>query len=438
MTAVQTITDYFEKGIWKLEPEGHRAIPAFFIKALKVLLVSLRGFFRDNIYLRASALTFYSLLSLAPLLAMTFAIAKGFGLEEHVKNQLISSLQWQGVVVNLIIDFAENMLNMSKKGLITGLGALFIFYLVIAILGDIEKTFNTIWEVKSQRNIVRKFTDYLAMVFIITLSLIFLGSLNTVVSGYIPVFANTSGVPGWLFYLLLEVIYYSIIWLIFTIIYIIMPYKKVRFISALSGGIFAGSIYLLAKWIYVKFQIGVSSYGDVYSNFAALPLFLAWLQISWVIMLFGVEVSYASESYILYGFDPDFAKLGRRDRMALLILILRDIVQRFCGREEPPSICEISVKYSIPYRLASEIISDLEETGLVSEVINNQSNTVFYQPALPSEAYMVGFVIDTMEKYARSEVGRVNPEIYNKIRDILEQASPSGGKPFRDLALTEL
>ena len=148
MKNLQTITDYLKKGIWRHEPEGRHAVPAYFIKAFKVLLIALRVFSRNNIYLRASALTFYSLLSLAPLLALTFAIAKGFGLEEQVKNQLVSAFRWQGAVVNLIIDFAENILNTSMKGLVIGLGGMFIVYLVIVILNSIEKTFNAIWQVK--------------------------------------------------------------------------------------------------------------------------------------------------------------------------------------------------------------------------------------------------------------------------------------------------
>jgi len=179
------------------------------------------------------------------------------------------------------------------------------------------------------------------------------------------------------FYLFLKAAYLTILCLVFAIIYIIMPYTKVRFASALAGGIFAGTVYRLAEWAYIKFQIGVASYGDVYSNFAALPLFLAWLQISWIIVLLGVEVSYASERYVLYGFDPDFTKLSRRNRQALVILVLREIVQRFSNRETASGAREISARCAIPRRLADEIISELVITGLVSEVTGRRPGIVY-------------------------------------------------------------
>ena len=249
----------------------------FLIKDLRVLILALRGFFRDMCLLRASALTYYSLLSIVPLFALVFGIAKGFGLEAFIQNQIVGLAEranWPPHVVERYVLFAGRLLESTKGGLVAGIGVVLLLWTAISILGNIEGAFNEIWGVRKARSLVRKFTDYIAIMVIAPILIIISSSLNVVVASKIQAIAQRIELLGALspyIVLLLKFLPYLSIWILLVLNYIVIPNTRVSLRSAIVAGVATGTIFQVVEWIYITFQIGVSRYGPIYGSFAAMP-----------------------------------------------------------------------------------------------------------------------------------------------------------------------
>ncbi len=336
--------------------------------------------------MRASALTYYSLLSIVPVFAMAFGIAKGFGLENFIQKEIISiaeTANWPSEIVDRILSFSHSLLGKAKGGLMAGAGFIFLCWTAISILSRIEESFNHIWGVKKARNIVRKVTDYISIVVFTPVLMIVAGSAAVLVGskvqaviGRIELLGPVSG----LILIALKFLPYVSIWAMLTLNYIIIPNRRVPFGSAVFAGLVTGTIYQLIQYVYIKFQIGVANYGAIYGSFAVLPLFVVWLQLSWMIVLFGAEIAVAKENHEIYGFRPDFSKLSMAARKTLAIEVFHLLVKRFADGQAPLTPSQISKEVQIPKRLVLLLLHDLMATGLVVET----AKEVKHEPNVPA------------------------------------------------------
>jgi membrane protein len=367
---------------------------------MRIIALATRGFLEDECQLRASALTFYSLLSVVPVVALVFGIAKGFGLEEMLRRQIVSQQGWQASVSSLIINFATSFLEQARGSIIAGVGVPVLLWTVISVMGNIEQSFNDIWEIRESRTLFRQFTDYLSMVLVGTILLAVASSMTITVSSEIKAIGDRIALLGTVtpfILFLLQFIPYVIIWLLFSFAYIFMPNTPVDNGAGITGGIIAGTVFQVAQLVYIKFQVGVSSYGAIYGSFAALPLFLAWLQVSWMIVLFGAEISYAAENDETYGYHPDYSKLSGRVRMLLLLRIAHFIVKRFFREEALPTGKDIAAQLQIPERLVHQDIYKLIDADLVVTVQLAGSKEAAYQPKCAVDRFTIAFVIEAIE-----------------------------------------
>jgi membrane protein len=195
----------------------------------------------------------------------------------------------------------------------------------------------------------------------------------------------------------LNLLPYTLMWVLFTFLYIFMPNTKVRFFSGLFAGILTGTIFQIVQWAYITFQIGVVHYNAIYGSFAALPLFLAWIQLSWLIVLFGAELSVAYQNADDYEFEPDVLHASRRLRNLLSLLVTSRVIKNFTRGEKPMSSREISNKMGIPRRLVREIIFDLVESKIVSIVETGKDKERGYQPAVDTNIISIHYVLDAIE-----------------------------------------
>ncbi|MDP8265168.1 MAG: YihY/virulence factor BrkB family protein, partial [Candidatus Aceula lacicola] len=345
MVIISKFIQFLKTDIWRIRAKKLPKTKFFLIQQLRIVLVSLRGFAEDKCQLRASALTFYSLLSVVPVVAMAFGIAKGFGFEGMLETQLYNRMPGQEEVIAQIISFANAFLNNTKGGLIAGIGVAVLFWTVIKVLGNIETSFNDIWGIKKSRGFGRKFSDYLSIMLICPILLIMSSSATVLVASQITAIIEKIEILGAIapvILLSLKLLPFCVIWVMFTFIYIFMPNTKVKFSSALLGGIIAGTVYQIVQWAYINFQIGASKYGAIYGSFAALPLFLVWLQISWLIVLFGAEVSFAKQNVETYEFEPDCLKASRSFRRFMALAITHLCIKHQYKGESAPTAEEIS------------------------------------------------------------------------------------------------
>jgi membrane protein len=432
---ISRIIYFFKTGIWEIRLKDLSPSNAFFVKSLRVILLGLRGFIRDNCQKTASVLTYYSLLNIVPVVAVAFAIAKGFGLEKVIEKQILQmadKANWQSDITSQIITFSHKLLEQAKGGLIAGIGVILLFWTVISILGKIEESFNEMWEVKKPRTLVRKFSDYLTAMLVAPILLIISSSATVVVSSQVKVIVNKIGFLGVfssVIFLLLNLLPYVSMWFLFAMIYLIMPNTRIPLRSGILGGIAAGTVFQIVQWIYIKFQIGVASYGAIYGSFAALPLLLAWLQMSWMIVLLGAEIAYAYEHYETFGFHPDYSRISFSSRKLLILRIFHLLTKKFSQGENPLSVKQIAHALEIPVRLARQLLHELTDVGLVVETVKGTKDEVAFQPGKTIENITVKYALDEFEKYGIAQIPD-NPsddadKIYKYLKDISETMEKS-------------
>lgn len=199
---------------------------------------------------------------------------------------------------------------------------------------------------------------------------------------------------------LIRLIPFVLTWLMFTGLYMFMPNTKVKFKHAIVAGILAGTAYQAFQFLYINSQLWVTKYNAIYGSFAALPMFLLWLQISWTICLFGAELTYAGQNVRNFSFDQDTRNISRRYRDFISILIMSFIAKRFEKNELPYTAVQISEKYQIPIRLTNQILYQLQEINLIHETITDQkSEEIGYQPSIDINQLNVAVVIDRLDTY---------------------------------------
>jgi len=320
-------------------------------------------------------------------------------------------------------------------------GVVFLFWVIISLLSNIEGSFNDIWGVVKPRTFARKFSDYLVTMLVCPILLaiasgvtIFLSSQIQTLNEKIPMLKDF----GPVFWLAMKLLPYLTIWVSFTFIFIFMPNTKVRFVSGLIAGMVAGTLFQLVQWGYVNFQVQITTRYAIYGSFAAMPLFLLWLQISWLIILFGAEVSFAHQNVETYEFEPDCLSASHSFKTLLSILITQRLVHRFCAGEKPSNASGLSHELEIPVRLVRQLLYDLSESGILSEVKKGEDKELAYQPATDADKITVKFVIDRLEQRGTSSIPVLRSAEMDKLSDCLRQFDATIGKSPANMLLKNL
>jgi membrane protein len=398
---IPKIISFITTDIWRIRLKSLSRWKSFFIKQLRIILLALRGFDEDRCQLRASALTFFSLLSIVPVVAMAFGIAKGFGFEMLLEKQLLERLPGQEEVITQIIQFSRNLLDNTKGGIVAGIGVLLLFWTVIKVLGNIERSFNDIWGIKKARSVGRKFSDYISMMIICPFLLILSSSATVFITTQVALITERIEVLGFfspIIFSILGLLPYCVIWVLFTFIYIFMPNTKVQFKSGVLAGIAVGTLYQIVQWGYITFQVGVAKYNAIYGSFAALPLFLLWIQVSWLVVLFGAEISFAHQNVHLYEFEPDCLRVNQFFKKVVALRIVHLLIKNFSEGKKPLTATQISQILEMPIRLLRQILFELVECEIISETKTEDYKEEGYQPARDTDAFTVEYVINALER----------------------------------------
>lgn len=442
---IAKIIAFFTTGIWQISLEGLPFIKAFGVRYLRIIMVAVRKFAQHDSSKTATMLTYYSLLNIVPLFAVVFAMAKGFGLQKLVVKQITEIAEkanWQSSVTEQIIGFSNSLLAHAKGGVLAGVGIVLLLWTVISILGKIENSFNTIWEIRKPRTLTRKFTDYLSVLIVAPVLLAISSSVTIAATGQIKLIAESIKLLGpfsAVIFFLLKLMPYLTMWLLLTVVYLIMPNEKIPIRSGITGAVFAGTLFQVVQWIYIKFQIGVASQSAIYGSFAALPLFLGWLQTSWMIILFGVEIAHASEYRETYGFHPDFSRIGSASRKLLVLRIYHLLVRKFAAGERPLTLREISRMLKIPASLTQEILFTLIAKGLVVEIAKGVRKDASFQPGRTIEKITVKEVLDAYEAGEDPELPQTqHDENAKKLAAYLKMISDTAEKSPGNVKLEDI
>jgi membrane protein len=306
--------------------------------------------------LRAAALTYTTMLSLVPVLAIAFSVLKGFGVQNALEPVLQELAGDSEETISRIISYVNNT-NVKSLGVV---GLLMLVVTVISLLGKIEEAFNAIWGVQENRSFQRRFSDYLSVVVVGPILLLAATSMNTSLqSQWLVKWLIEHTYLGETILMLFRMVPYLFIWLAMTFTYMFIPNTRVHFRSAVLGGILAGTAWQVVQWGYFHFQVGMANYNAIYGTLAALPIFLVWVYTSWLIVLLGLEVVYAHQnraSLTALGSVNRSAITG--DMLALSALLL--ICRNFHTDASPYAAQQLAEELGIPLPETGELLERLQ------------------------------------------------------------------------------
>lgn len=393
------------------------------IQLLRIIILAVKGFIQKRCLEKASALTYYTVLAIVPIAAMAFGLAKGFGFDKDIEQYLIELCGDKQDLVDMIINFSESMLARTAGGLIAGVGIVVLMWSVIKVMGNIESAFNEIWSVNKQRSITRKVSDYLTIMLLAPICLIISYSGTSYITSLIADWAtsiewvnNFNGLISFG----LNLIPYSLLWIAFAMLYLVMPNTKVQFKAALISGVIAGIAFQIVQYFYVKFQIGVSNYNAIYGSFAVIPLFLVWMQLSWTIILIGAGISYSIQNVKNFEYELEVNQLSYSLKIKLALLILRSIAERFKKGLPPQTSHDISEATEIPHRITKLILVAMVDAELVREVKTNDEQQFAYSPAFDIDDMTISNCIKKIQNTGISSLEFKDDEIFHKISDIVD------------------
>ena len=328
---LKKLRTFFKEDIWSHDLTSKSRRRTFLIRQSRIYFLAFKGFFEDRAAVRAAALTYFTMLSIVPIFAIASAIARNFGFESVLQNLINNNMQDQGEVMDWLTTMVDNLLLETKEGVIAGIGGVILFWSVIQVLNNIEASFNDIWQIRKARSPMRKFSDYLAIMILSPFAIGLSGSFMVKIQSAATEFELFKP----LIVMLIKSVPYLSIWMLFTIVYIVMPNTKVKFRYALIAGIFAGTVALIFQSLFRDLQIGVMRWGTLYGTIAFIPLFLMWLQITWLIVLMGAELCFAYQNIENYEFEENALNLSHNNKRILTLLISYHIIKNFEEGGEP-------------------------------------------------------------------------------------------------------
>ena len=402
--------------------EYRNPVARWAVRQYKLLFYTVQGLSSHGTMVRSAALTFYTLMSLVPVVALVFAGVKGFGLAEGLEQNLYEVLPQSPEVIDYVVGFAQKALARTQGGWVALVGVLTLFWAVIKVFGSIEDAFNNIWEVRSTRSAARKYGDYIAVVVVAPI----LWVISSSMGNYAAEILGVAGSPA------LEVLSRAgslvVAWVMFTFIYVVLPSTKVRFTAALTAGVVAGTAFVLFQWGYVYLQRWMTSYNAIYGSFAALPLFLLWMQISWEILLLGGELSFAYQNVARFDEERESLLVSYDCRRKLMVGVMVLVSRAFRDGRGAVSFSEIRDRLDVPTRIMNNILYTLVQARMLNEIRTEGTDyDLEYAPARDISTLRVydilsavdshGFGRDTIDMRSNRERRRC-AEVVERLKDV--------------------
>lgn len=429
---IKDITTFFTDTVFR-KKEYDSSLAHWAVNQYKLLFYTVQGLSAHGTVVRTAALTFYTLISIVPVAALVFAVVKGFGLAEDLVENLYTVVPQMPDVVDYVVAFAQKTLARTQGGWVAFVSLVTLFWAVIRVFGSIEDAFNNIWEVKSTRSAARKYGDYMAVVVVAPL----LWIAATSIGSYARQMLGVDGSP--LLSAASKAVSMIVVWLMFTFIYVVIPNTKVRFASALMAGIVAGTGFLLFQWGYVYLQKWMTSYNAIYGSFAALPLFLLWMQISWQILLFGGELSFAYQNIARFGEERESLLISYDQRRKVLLAVMLTVVRNFRDRGGALPADEIRERLDLPTRIVNDVLFQLVQAGqLIAVRSGDGERETAFTPAHDIASMTVYGVLEAVERSGQTtfDLGQT-PELARIDRE-LETLKESARRSQDNVRLTDL
>lgn len=423
-TRIGRIRGFLSHDLWRLEVTLMPSYQRIAIHLLRILCVVLKQLSGERVHLRAAGLTFYSLLSIVPVLAMLFGLAKGFGLDRVLEKELFRSIGGQEEVVTRLIAFAHNLLETTQGGIVAGAGVVVLFWSVLNVFGSIEKGFNEMWGITQQRPLLRKATHYLSLSLCSAILVAISSAMTVMITSQVTFFVNRIKLletfsPA--IFEGLKALPMMVIWLLFTLIYSAIPNTRVRIGPAALAGVLAGTAFQVFQRVYIGFQVGVAKYNAIYGSFAALPLFLVWMQLSWLIVLIGAQISVVTQNLDRFAFEADSRRISPAFRRLLTLLVASQVVKQFCFGEGSSGTASLSSQLKIPRPLLQDLLGDLVACGVLVEIRSDLDGDPRYHPGTDPDKITLHYVLAGLEANGNDDLPVEHSDGFLKLSESMEK-----------------
>lgn len=297
------LAEFIKNDIWDVEMEELSRAKARYVKYLKVMLITIKTFSAEKIGFQAVALSFFSTMSVVPFIAIVFAITGGLGLADKLTELLYAYFDNSQQVIDTVLGFAQNIINTAQSSAMGLISALMFVFIVIWMMLNVERVFNNVWRVQTSRKILKRLSIIIPMLIVAPfVVLVFFG--GSIVYSHalsslgldLDEFSMIKSILSW-------VLFGVIAMLTFSVMYKFIPNAPVKYKEALRAGIFAAIAFTLVQYTYLETQVFVSRLNSIFGAFAAVPLFMVWINIGWFIILLGAELSYAFQHVDSYNIE---------------------------------------------------------------------------------------------------------------------------------------
>ncbi len=379
--------------------------------------------------MRAAALTYTTVLSLVPFLAIAFSVLKGLGAQNSLEPMIQNIAGDSREMVSRIIAYVNNT-NMKSLGAI---GLIMLIVTVISLMESIEVAFNAVWGVRETRSLQRRFSDYLSVVVVGPILLVAATSMtSSLQSQWLLQWLIVNTYLGDAILLLFRFLPYLSVWVAMTFLYMFIPNIRVRFVSAVTGGVVAGTAWQLAQWGYFHFQVGVANYNAIYGTLAAVPVFLVWVYTSWLIVLMGLEIVAAHQHHGVGGTPFVPLQLSAAGREVLSVALLLHITGNFVKGSPPPVSDELAVQLGVPLLPVQAVLEELASCGYVVPVAGTGGG---WLPARDPGEIQVNDILDAVRGTAFP--GALSPAV-QRAAQVVAQRWRGGLPALERLSLREL
>ncbi len=391
--------------IWNIDESTYKGWRRWMIRILKFLIIIVESFTKDNLINYASALTYSSMMAAVPVLAIVFAVARGFGFGELVENKLRESIRLNDDITEHILTFINSYLNNTHSGIFLGVGLIMLLYVVVSLTSNIETAFNSIWHVGNSRNVYRRFTDYVSVFFLLPIAIIVTSGISLFLMTFRSFLPDYQLVNNTI-QLLVQLAPGLLLTLALMLLYKLMPNTQVKFRHVILPSILAAATFQTVQYFYLHYQIKLSSYNAIYGSFAAIPLFMLWLQISWTICLIGARMCYASQNMEDYVFERSSQNLSRRYRDAICLLLMSRICKRFAAAGTPFTIATLAQNTRLPQSLVKLLLEELVQMRLLVSFNNESGTQTHYLPAMDINHMTIENILNHIDSMGTESLSR--------------------------------
>lgn len=395
---VKKLNNFLSKELWHIDLSSLNRFKAFFIIVIRLIYVTIRESYKNELSLRAMSLVYTTIIAIVPLLAFSFSVLKAFGVVdtqlEPILSNFLAPLGEKGTALTQkILEFINNI----KVGVLGSLGLLFLVYTVISLIQKTESSLNYIWGIEKGRSFTRRFTDYLSVILIGPVFIFTALGITATLMSHAIVDKITSIEPFGtaIFFFTGTILPYIIVSVVFTFIYSVMPNTQVKSLSALLGGVVAGICWQSSGWIFASFVASSTQYATIYSGFAVIILFMIWLYISWLIFLIGGEISYCHQNLNFLILQKEAVTISNRLKEKITFLIMYLIGYNFYNNKDNFTLVSLAQKFEIPEEHIQESLTYLMNKKLIIETTNDPPS---YVPAKDLETIKLYEIIEAVRE----------------------------------------